>query len=196
MFAVPRPPCDGPAPSPHHAAQRGRGAAAQDNQTPYAHRRIPYRQQFRMLMMRPNYVAIMARRQRRTGVTLFGDPVISGLRDLTRFSLARQWRNIARACPHVRLVPGLIASLCPSPPACGGRGRGPAWLRREGEVASSAVRDGGLPHLTPTLSAPRGRRGGYSSRLSGCEICACPSAFAGMTKERAATERQVRARPT
>ena len=120
----------------------------------------------------------------------------SGLRDLTRFSLARQWRNIARACPHVRLVPGLIASLCPSPPACGGRGRGPAWLRREGEVASSAVRDGGLPHLTPTLSAPRGRRGGYSSRLSGCEICACPSAFAGMTKERAATERQVRARPT
>jgi tetratricopeptide (TPR) repeat protein len=26
-------------------------------------------------------------------MTLFGDPVISGLRDLTRFSLARQWRN-------------------------------------------------------------------------------------------------------
>src|SRR6267143_417767 len=51
---------------------------------------------------------------------------------------------------------GLIASPCPSPPACEGRGRGPAWLRREGEVGSSAVRDGGLPHLTPTLSAPKG----------------------------------------
>src|SRR6267142_2163168 len=51
---------------------------------------------------------------------------------------------------------GLIVSPCPSPPACGGRGRGPARLRREGEVGSSAVRDGGLPHLTPTLSAPKG----------------------------------------
>src|SRR6266481_5611562 len=49
---------------------------------------------------------------------------------------------------------------CPSPPACGGRGRGPAWLRREGEVGSSAVRDwGGSPHLTPTLSAPQGGEG-------------------------------------
>ena len=39
---------------------------------------------------------------------------------------------------------GLIPSPCPSPPARGGRGRGPARLRREGEVGSSAVRAGGL----------------------------------------------------
>src|SRR6266481_4851872 len=80
MFAVPRPPCDGPAPSPHHAAQRGRGAAAQDNQNPYAHRRIPYRQQFRMLIMRPNYVAIMARRMSRPALVVITgrDPRLSG----------------------------------------------------------------------------------------------------------------------
>src|SRR5262249_44764265 len=95
MFAAPRPPCDGPAPSPHHTTQRGQGAAAQDNQSPYAHWRIPYRQQFRMVMMRPNYVAIMANQQRLTRTTLFGDPVISGLRDLTRLSLARQSKNVA-----------------------------------------------------------------------------------------------------
>jgi hypothetical protein len=78
---------------------------------------------------------------------------------------------------------GLIASPCPSPPACGGRGRGPARLRREGEVGSSAVRAGGFPHLTPTLSAPKGGEGGYSGRLTGREICACPSASAGATEK-------------
>ena len=159
MFAVPRPPCDGPAPSPHHAAQCYRGAAAQDNQSPYAHRRIPYRQQFRMLIMHPNCVAKMARRQRRTGMTLFGDPVISGLRDLTRFSLARQWRNIARACPHVRLVPVLSRALAPLRPLAGGEGgarRGCAgrvrWVARLFETGGSPT----SPRPSPPPRAERG----------------------------------------
>src|ERR1700730_10681247 len=54
---------------------------------------------------------------------------------------------------------GLIASPCPSPPASGGRGRGPAWRRGENEWGSSAVRAGGPPHLTPTFSAPEGGEG-------------------------------------
>jgi hypothetical protein len=49
-----------------------------------------------------------------------------------------------------------VAKFCPSPPACGGRGRGPARQRWEGEEGSAAVRNEGLPHLTPTLSAPEG----------------------------------------
>src|SRR6266446_1769981 len=74
---------------------------------------------------------------------------------------------------------GLIASPCPSPPACGGRGRGPAWLRREGEVGSSACSRRGAPPPHPDPLRPQGRRGGYSSRLSGCEIYACPSGRRG-----------------
>ena len=46
-------------------------------------------------------------------------------------------------------------------------------------MSSSAVRDGGLPPPHPDLSAPKGRRGGYSSRLSDCEIYACPSGRRG-----------------
>src|SRR6266436_10020009 len=74
---------------------------------------------------------------------------------------------------------GLIASPCPSTPACGGRGRGPAWLRREGEVGSSACSRRGAPPPHPDPLRPQGRRGGYSSRLSGCEIYACPSGRRG-----------------
>src|SRR6266481_8488866 len=48
---------------------------------------------------------------------------------------------------------------CPSPPACGGRGRGPAWLRREGEVGSSAVREGGSPTSPRPSPPPRAERG-------------------------------------
>src|SRR5437867_2616157 len=40
-----------------------------------------------------------------------------------------------------------------------GEREGPGVVRREGEVGSSAVRDGGSPHLTPTLSAPKGGEG-------------------------------------
>src|SRR6266478_9235173 len=64
---------------------------------------------------------------------------------------------------------------CPSPPACGGRGRGPAWLRREGEVGSGCSRRG-APPPHPDPLRPQGRRGGYSSRLSGYEIYACLAA--------------------
>jgi hypothetical protein len=53
-------------------------------------------------MMRPNYVAKMAIRQGRSRTTLFGDPVISGLRDLTRLSLARQ-SGVEKHCR--RIVP-------------------------------------------------------------------------------------------
>src|SRR5919201_725202 len=48
---------------------------------------------------------------------------------------------------------------CPSPPAYGGRGRGPG--RRPGGVRWAAPRSAilGSPHLTLTLSAPRGGEG-------------------------------------
>ena len=87
----------------------------------------------------------------------------------------------ARACTHVRLVPVLSRALAPLRPLAGGEGGAPARPRREGEVGSSAVREGS-PHLTPTLSAPKGGEGDIPARLSGCEICACPSASAGVTK--------------
>jgi hypothetical protein len=58
-------------------------------------------------MMRPNYVAKMAIRQGRTRTTPFGDPVISGLRDVTRFSLARQSRA-GRHCRRIAPIPTLL----------------------------------------------------------------------------------------
>jgi hypothetical protein len=48
---------------------------------------------------------------------------------------------------------------CPSPPACGGRGRDPARQRREGEVGRAAVPNPWVPPHTPTLSAPKGGEG-------------------------------------
>jgi hypothetical protein len=89
-------------------------------------------------------------------------------------------RPTARACPHVRPVRFNREPLPLSARLGGGRGRGPAWLRREGEVGSSAVRDGGSPTSPhPDPLRPQGRRGGYSGRLSGCEIYACPSGRRG-----------------
>src|SRR5271166_811355 len=79
---------------------------------------------------------------------------------------------------------------CPSPPACGGRGRDPARRQpqargldprgREGEVGGAAARNGGDPPPHPDPLRPQGRRGGYFGHLPGCEICACPSAQAGV----------------
>ena len=47
-------------------------------------------------------------------------------------------------------------------------------------MGSSAVRGGGSP-TSPRPSPPPTAERGIFRRLSGCEICACPSAFAGMT---------------
>src|SRR5207237_6955337 len=77
----------------------------------------------------------------------------------------------------VRLAP--LAKFCPSAPACGGRGRGPA--RREpqargldpwgweGEVGSAAVRNEGLPPPHPDPLRPGGRRG---AEISGARLLA------------------------
>ena len=46
--------------------------------------------------------------------------------------------------------------ICPSPPFRGER-EGPAPAAREGEVGGAGL--SGIPHLTPTLSAPKGQRG-------------------------------------
>src|SRR6266404_2425719 len=64
---------------------------------------------------------------------------------------------------HISAGTDLSRASCPSPPACGGRGRDPARQRREGEVGGAAVRNAGIPHLTPTLSAPRGGEGDISA---------------------------------
>src|SRR6202043_1210050 len=80
-----------------------------------------------------------------------GRPTGSGLLDL---------RFRARTCPHVRPVPVLSRALAPLRPlAGGGGGGGPARPGREGEGGSSAVGTEGSPHLTPTLSAPKGGEG-------------------------------------
>jgi alanine racemase len=63
------------------------------------------------------------------------------------------------------LIPGLNepgqiaewAALCPSPPFRAER-EGPSAQRREGEVGSG--KRSGIPHLTPTLSAPPSPKGG------------------------------------
>ena len=68
-------------------------------------------------------------------------------------------------------------AFCPSPPACGGRGRGPRRKAWEGEVGRAADRSLRLPPPHPDPLRPQGRRGGYL----GSGICAYPSAFAGAT---------------
>src|SRR6266404_2208620 len=60
---------------------------------------------------------------------------------------------------HISAGTDLSRGSCPSPPACGGRGRDPARRRWEGEVGGAAVRNAEIPHLTPTLSAPPAERG-------------------------------------
>jgi len=51
------------------------------------------------------------------------------------------------------------AAIRPSPPFRGER-EGPVAERREGEVGS--IRRLSIPHLTPALSPPKGRRGGIA----------------------------------
>jgi hypothetical protein len=51
-----------------------------------------------------------------------------------------------------------VRAISPSPPSRGER-EGPAPQAREGEVG--IAKRPGIPHLTPTLSAPRGGEGGW-----------------------------------
>src|SRR5271169_934576 len=91
---------------------------------------------------------------------------------------------------HISAGTDLSRASCPSPPACGGEGgtrrgvsRKPAGLiRGDGRVrwVAPLLGTAGIPHLTPDPLRPQGRRGGYFGHLPGCEICACPSAKAGI----------------
>src|SRR5271165_4719466 len=67
-----------------------------------------------------------------------------------------------------RLAP--VAKFYPSPPACGGRGRGPARRRWEGEVGGAAVRNEGLPPPRPDPLCRRGGRGRNFGRPSSRKI--------------------------
>src|ERR1700730_16840202 len=71
-----------------------------------------------------------------------------------------------------------IASPCPSPPACGGRGRGPAPRRREGEVGGAAGSEQGLPPPPPPPPPPPADPlrpwGGEGDFV--CQMYACPAA--------------------
>src|SRR5271167_1431616 len=82
---------------------------------------------------------------------------------------------------HISAGTDLSRASCPSPPACGGEG----GTRRgsDGRVrwVAPLLGTAGIPHLTPDPLRPQGRRGGYFGHLPGCEICACPSAFAEVT---------------
>ncbi len=64
----------------------------------------------------------------------------------------------AKAPGHAQTTsPDTLPASCPSPPARGER-EGPIAQRWEGEVG--AGERSGIPHLTPTLSAPKGGEGG------------------------------------
>jgi hypothetical protein len=81
-------------------------------------------------------------------------------------------RRAAPAVPAAALGHAHITS-CPSPPACGGRGRDPARRQpqargldprgREVRWVAPLLGTAGIPHLTPTLSAPRGGEGDISA---------------------------------
>jgi hypothetical protein len=104
-----------------------------------------------------------------------------------RLAFSTHDRRPAKALGHAHTTRPTNPSRapCPSPPACGGRGRGPARREpqargldprgREGEVGRAAVRNPGAPPPHPDPLRPQGRRGGYS----GCQICACPSTKGG-----------------
>jgi hypothetical protein len=74
------------------------------------------------------------------------------------------------ALPERRLGYAHISSavcfrrLLPSPPACGGRERGPRRKAWEGEVVVPPIGACGSPHLTPTLSVPKGGEGDIWAR--------------------------------
>src|SRR5271165_4263033 len=110
----------------------------------------------------------------------------------TDFACQWSWyRPGANALGHAHISAGtdLSRASCPSPPACGGRGRGPARRQpqargldprgREGEVGGAAVRGVELPHLTPTLSAPKGGEGDNSAICLAVRSVHAPSAKAG-----------------
>src|SRR5947209_2346905 len=61
----------------------------------------------------------------------------------------------------------VTAGPFPSPPDCGGRGRGPS--RSDGRVRWATLLFGiyGSPHLTPTLSAPKGGEGDIPANSRG-----------------------------
>src|SRR6266404_8755693 len=79
-----------------------------------------------------------------------------------------------------RLAPIFREGRAPLRPLAGGEG----GTRRgsDGRVRWAAPLFGTRRSPTsPQPSPPHRRRGGYFGHLSGCEICACPSAFAGVT---------------
>jgi hypothetical protein len=67
---------------------------------------------------------------------------------------------------HTFRVRCVFGAFSPSPPACGGRGRGPRRKAREGEVGRAADRSLRFPPPHPDPLRPQGRRGGYLG--SGC----------------------------
>src|SRR6266436_3510733 len=79
-----------------------------------------------------------------------------------------------------RLAPIFREGRAPLRPLAGGEG----GTRRgsDGRVRWAAPLFGTRRSPTsPQPSPPHRRRGGYFGHLPGCEICACPSAFAGAT---------------
>src|SRR5690242_2503047 len=68
----------------------------------------------------------------------------------------------------------LIASPCPSPPASGGEGGARRGSVRRVRWVGLAGGNAGLPHLTLTLSAPKGGEGNLLASCLGYEICASP----------------------
>src|SRR5438094_4043975 len=80
----------------------------------------------------------------------------------------------ARVCTHVLLAAILSRALAPLRPLAGGEGGARRGSGGRVRWAVPPLRPRGLPHLTPTLSAPKGGEGDF-----GCQMCACPSAKAG-----------------
>src|SRR6266704_4828400 len=78
-----------------------------------------------------------------------------------------------------RLAPIFREGRAPLRPLAGGEG----GTRRgsDGRVRWAAPLFGTRRSPTSPQPSPPRRRGGYFGHLPGCEICACPSAFAGVT---------------
>src|SRR6266404_1756039 len=76
-----------------------------------------------------------------------------------------------------RLAPIFREGRAPLRPLAGGEG----GTRRgsDGRVRWAAPLFGTRRSPTSPQPSPPRRRGGYFGHLPGCEICACPSAFAG-----------------
>src|SRR5437899_8542039 len=87
---------------------------------------------------------------------------------------SRRPRGSARVCTHVLLAAILSRALGPLRPLAGGEGGARRGSGGRVRWAVPPLRPRGLPHLTPTLSAPKGGEGDFGSQM-----CACPSAGAG-----------------